>query len=255
MGTDTAIYGLCSGAEKCFGGPPESRSGGRDIVDEEQRPAAGSRAGRKAPPGQIETAGSGATGLAPEPVPSQDSDNRFLEPSGNRAGKHLGRRPRFLQSPPRVRRNGNHGVDRSSPWLGCHSRREPFTEWPCEIIAPTVLEGQDGGSEDAVVLTPYHRCPLRQGRVETVQAGHGRVFGRGAAAWTGVAGTRDGQRPAWATQTTVGSGEWMIAVWTHAGKQGLDCRNQRAPRLHGGYRTRVSTELEYRGLENRATCS
>ena len=36
----------------------------------------------------------------------------------------------------------------------------------------------------------------------------------------------------------------MIAVWAHAGKKGFDCRDQRAPRLHGGYRTRMSTAHE-----------
>jgi hypothetical protein len=38
----------------------------------------------------------------------------------------------------------------------------------------------------------------------------------------------------------------MIAVWTHAGKQGFNRRNQRAPGLHGAYRIRMETELEER---------
>jgi hypothetical protein len=162
MGTDTAIYGLRTRAAKCLGGPPESRSGGRDIVDQEEGPAVSPATRRKAPPGKLEAAGSGTTGLASEPVPSQVSGHRFLEPTGNRAGKQLGCRPRFLQPPPRVGRNGDDDVNRMNPWLGCHSRREPFTEWRCKIVSAAVLEGQNGGPEHAVVLTPYHRCPLRQ---------------------------------------------------------------------------------------------
>ena len=182
MGDYAAKYGLRSGLVECLGGPPESRSGSRDVVDQEQGTTVRPGTSRKAPPGQLEAVGSGATGLASEPVPSQRSGHRFFEPTGNHPGEQLGCRPRFLQSPPRVRRNGNHGIDRGSPTLARNPRREPFTKRPCEVVAAAVLEGQDGGPEYTVVLTPYHRCPLLQWIVKAAQTGHGRIFGRGAAA-------------------------------------------------------------------------
>jgi len=98
------------------------------------------------------------------------------------------------------------------------------------------------------VLAPHYRRGLRRRYLEAGKAWLGWVCGRNAAAWAGAAGSRYGKRPAWATQTTVVSFEWMIAVWTHAGKKGFNRRSQRAPRLHGAHRTRMSTVLEDRVL-------
>lgn len=100
------------------------------------------------------------------------------------------------------------------------------------------------------MLPPDNGCLLGKRVADAGQTGFGRVFDRRPAARAGGAGTRDDQRPAWSAQTTVIAGEWMIAVWAHAGKQGFDSRDQRAPRLHGGYRTRMSTGLEDRPPPN-----
>ena len=188
--------------------------------------------------------GSGATGLATESVPSEDSDRRFLESSGDGTAHQFRCRPRLLQLSPRVRWDSGHGVNRWSPLLGRDSGCETLAEWFREIIAATVFEGENSGSQGTVVFTPRDRRALRGRGGDASQTELRRVVRCGAAERADIADARDCERPAWTTQTTVAAGEQMIAVWTHAGKQGLNCRNQRAPGLHGAYRIRMKSELE-----------
>jgi hypothetical protein len=143
-----------------------------------------------------------------------------------------------------VRWDGYNGVDHGCPRLGGHRGRETITKRSCQIIATAVFERENSGAEYSIMLAPHYRRTLRRRSLETGQARLGRVFGWGAAVGTGAAGSRNGDRPACAAQTTVVPFERMIAVWTHAGKQGFNRRGQHAPRLHGVHRNRMSTALE-----------
>jgi hypothetical protein len=249
LGANAAINGLCSYVAKRLDRTPQRRAGGRDVIDQQHGSTSGSRAGRKAHPRQFETAGAGEAGLAAETVPSQKSINRFFELPGDRSSEQLGGGPRLPQTSPGVRGNGDHDIDFRGPGLGGHRCREAMSERCREIVTPAVFEGEDCRAEYSIVLAPHHRCALWWRVAKADQTRLAAVFSGNAAAGAGAAGSRHGERPARPAQTTIVAVERMIAVWTHAGKQGLNRRGQRAPLLHDAHPTRMTALLEGCGLE------
>jgi hypothetical protein len=243
MGANGAEDGCGSCAVKCFGSPPKRRTGGHNVVDQQYGSTRGARACRKTPLRQLEAAVAGVSGLTTETVSSEEEYRGLLEPPGDPPSQQLGSCPRFPQPSPRVRGNRNNDVDLRRPQLGCNHRCEAITERCCEIIASAVFEGENCRAEHPVVLAPRDRRALRRGGVDAGDAVLAVALCRNATAGAAVAGSRYGERPARAAQTAISSFERMIAVWTHAGKQGLNCRGQRAPRLHGAHPTRFRPGL------------
>ena len=226
--------------------PPNCRAGGHDVVDQQDGATGDPGAGRETPRGKFEALGAGVAGLTTETVSSERENGGLLESLGDSPGQQRGCCPRSSQPSPRVRGNRNDEFDLRHPCLGGDHGCKTITERCREVVPSSVLEGENRCAQDPVVLAPCHRCTLSRGIVDAGEAWLAVVLCGNATTRAGCAGSRDGERPAWPAQTALISVEWMIAVWTHAGKQGFNRRGQRPPRLHGAHRNRVWTAVEDR---------
>jgi hypothetical protein len=130
------------------------------------------------------------------------------------------------------------------PRLDRHRRRETSAERFGQVVPPSMFERDDGSSRRSTMFPPDHRCQLWRPGSKARYARLRTFVDRQPATRTVVPGLGHHQRPACAAQTTIQAAEWLIAVWTHAGKQGFDHRRQHAPRSHAEYRSRQAREQE-----------
>mgnify|MGYP001816411758 FL=1 len=126
--------------------------------------------------------------------------------------------------------------------MGGDGRCQSASERAGEVVAVPVFELQDRGSQYPGMLPPDHGRFLRWRFSGAVEAAIGGGVGRDAASGAAIAGSRDHHRPALATQTTIESAKWMIAMWTHAGQQGFESSGKHPPDVHAGHGTRMKTD-------------
>lgn len=242
MGGDGAVDVFGAGVKESVRRPAKGRTGGGDIVDQKDAGLACSASRREAARGELETSGATVTRLPAHSVPPQEFLRRKSQAPSHLCRQQLRGRPWAAHSPPGMRGDEAHDINRSRPGLSGDRSRETNPQGTGEIVVTSVFERHDNRAKDAVVLPPDHRCALWWGLATAMQAFLRALVCRRSALPAGGPGARHHGCPTYCAQTPISSSQWLIAVWTETGKQRFGCSGQNAPRMHGAYRIRSGVE-------------
>lgn len=170
MGGNGAEHARGTGATEGLCCAANGRAGCHDVVDQKHTQTVRPVRGGETSAWEIEPAGAAATRLPSQAVSPQERVRWFRKTACRFNRQQLRGSPRAAHPPQAMGRDGADDVNRVDPGLSGDSCREAGSERACKVVPTSMFERHNHRAKDTVVLPPDHRCPLRRGPLNTVQA-------------------------------------------------------------------------------------